>query len=273
MILWFSGTGNSREVAELLAIRLHEKIRELKPDVLSGHISVENEKRIIWVFPVYSWGVPPYIRTVISSITLKGIPDSAVHHLVVTCGDDTGLTAEMWRKDIRRRRWLCGSSFSVQMPNNYVCMKGFDVDPIQLEREKLQSAPARVDEIVSSIIRCETTNNHVNDMVKGRFAWIKSKVIYPWFIRYAMSPKPFRYTASCISCGKCASICPMDNITMAQASSDTIGQSTRPRRHPEWGGKCAGCLACYHVCPKHAVEYGNSTINKGQYLNPIIRRT
>ena len=25
------------------------------------------------------------------------------------------------------------------------------------------------------------------------------------------------------------------------------------------------CLACYHACPQHAIQYGNRTKNKGQY--------
>ena len=35
------------------------------------------------------------------------------------------------------------------------------------------------------------------------------------------------------------------------------------------GMDCTSCLACYHVCPKHAVQYGRRTKRKGQYLNPM----
>lgn len=272
MILWFSGTGNSREVAERLASRLDERMCELTPARLSTLTSIGNEKRIIWVFPVYSWGIPPYVRKVIDTLAETVIPTDALHHLVVTCGDDTGLTAEMWRKALRKHGWKCGSAFSVQMPNNYVCMKGFDVDSTQIESEKLNAAPRRIEEVASALLRSEETGEYVTDMVKGNFAWFKSKVIYPWFIRYAMSPKPFHYTNACISCGKCAAICPLDNITMSLADdTPSAGTGNRARRYPQWGNNCAGCLACYHVCPKHAVEYGKTTINKGQYLNPILR--
>lgn len=273
MILWFSGTGNSREVAERLAAHLHEPMCELTPVRLSTLANMASEKRIIWVFPVYSWGVPPYVRKVIEAIGHEVISVDAVHHLVVTCGDDTGLTAQMWRKCIRKRGWKSGSAFSVQMPNNYVCMKGFDVDSAQIESEKLDAAPQRIKDAASMIVRSEESGEYVTDMVKGSFAWFKSKVIYPWFIRYAMSPKPFHYTKACISCGKCAAICPLDNIAMAidPGTSTEPGVIRRHRRHPQWGDNCAGCLACYHVCPRHAVEYGKATIGKGQYLNPIIR--
>jgi len=275
MILWFSGTGNSRFAAERLAAHLQEQMMELTPQLLSKPVKPGNTSRIIWVFPVYSWGVPPYIRTVIKNILIDGITTEITHHLVVTCGDDTGLTAGMWRKDIKKRGWKCGSAFSIQMPNNYVCMKGFDVDPSKLEKEKLQDAPVRIAEVATAILDSEKSGIYVSDMVKGSFALFKSKVIYPWFVRYAMSPKPFHYTDACISCGKCAAICPLDNIIMTTGSTASGNNNIlpRPRRYPQWGDNCAGCLACYHVCPKHAVEYGNKTIGKGQYLNPILNST
>lgn len=39
-------------------------------------------------------------------------------------------------------------------------------------------------------------------------------------------------------------------------------------RRPVWGKNCTACLACYHVCPQHAVQYGKKTKGKGHYFNP-----
>ncbi|MCM1137263.1 MAG: EFR1 family ferrodoxin [Duncaniella sp.] len=257
MIIWFSGTGNSYYVASQLATHLGEKMIHMNPEVLSsGSISIESTERIIWVFPVYSWGIPPFVLNIIHKISINGIKPATPHHLVLTCGDDTGLTAENWRKELRKRGWRTMSAFSVQMPNNYVCMKGFDIDSPDIVNDKLQKAPQRIAEIAKSIIKGETTT----DTVKGRFAWIKSRVIYPWFVHNAMSPKAFHHTSDCISCSKCASICPLNNITMVSTGNQL--------KTPLWGINCAMCLGCYHICPRHAVEYGDKTKNKGQYINP-----
>lgn len=271
MILWFSGTGNSRYVAEQLAARLGQQLRRLTPDLREGRISLSSgDTDLIWICPVYSWGIPPYVRSILQTVTIDSPEaDSLHHHLVLTCGDDCGLAVEMWRRDIRQRHWLDRLAFSVTMPNNYVCMKGFDVDPKDVEQKKLSESAERIAEIAG---RLETDgNSEITDVIRGSFAWVKTKIIYPWFVRHAMSPKPFRHTSDCISCGKCAAACPTRNITMTPdirtESTDTM---PRQRKYPHWSSDCAGCLACYHICPRHAVMYGKSTINKGQYRNPFV---
>lgn len=268
MILWFSGTGNSRVVAERLAAGLSQQLRELTPDITASRFALlDGESSIIWVCPVYSWGIPPYVRSIMKNIDISAGGKPLTHHLVLTCGDDCGLASDMWRKDMSARGWTAGNAYSVIMPNNYVCMKGFNVDPVELAERKLAEAPARIDAVAAGIRAYKPGDTPADDIVRGSFAWIKTRVIYPWFVRNAMSPKPFRYTKDCISCGKCAAACPLGNVTMQSGAPDSSGRS---RRRPSWGPSCAGCLACYHVCPRHAVMYGKSTVGKGQYMNPLV---
>ena len=210
MILWFSGTGNSRFVAERLAAGLGQQLRELTPDITASRLALpDGDSRIIWVCPVYSWGIPPYVRSVMRDIDISDGGKPLTHHLVLTCGDDCGLASDMWRKDMRARGWTAGNAYSVIMPNNYVCMKGFNVDPKEFAEKKLAEAPRRIDSVAAGIRAHKPGDTSVDDIVRGSFAWIKTRVIYPWFIRNAMSPKPFRYTKDCISCGKCAAACPL----------------------------------------------------------------
>lgn len=64
---------------------------------------------------------------------------------------------------------------SVEMPNTYVLLPGFNTDPDILAQTKLDRMPERVARIAHAI-KC---SSKIDDIVKGHFAWIKSYLIYP----------------------------------------------------------------------------------------------
>ncbi len=251
MIFYFSGTGNSRWVAQELARLLGDTIVSI-PEARDMYFD-DKAPQAVWVFPIYSWGVPPVVRKYIKKLIMTpGIP----HYLVCTCGDDIGLAHMMWRRDIIKEE--CGEirgMYSVRMPNSYTLMKGFDVDDLAIAEWKLTTAEERVKEIARRIASGDSSV----DVVKGKYPWFKTKILYPLFKRFCMSPRPFHATDACVGCGKCACECPMKNIMMSDGK-------------PAWGKNCAMCLRCYHTFPHHAVAYGKATEFKGQYLHPDVNQ-
>jgi len=248
-ILVFSGTGNSLAVARELQQHLGGELVPLEGELLANPagrvLQLHAGDRVVWVFPIYSWGVPPVVAHFIRRCKIKGAHE-AHHFMVCTCGDDTGYADNLWRKLIGRRGWNPRGAFSVQMPNTYVLMKGFDVDSPEVAARKIAAMPARVAGVAAAIVRGYADS----DMARGSMAWLKTAVVYPLFRRFCMSPRPFHVTDACTQCGLCARSCPMGNITMS------------PK--PVWGNSCALCLRCYHQCPVHAVAYGEATSGKGQ---------
>lgn len=247
MILYFSGTGNSRLVALRLAKILGDRFLQLEYP-FPNEVKLDDEKRLIWVFPVYCWSVPPVVKKFISQIYIS---HRVEHFMVCTCGDDVGLTAEVWRKTIKNRSWTPIGCWSVQMPNTYVLLPGFNTDSENLEKVKLEKSILRINDISRGIRH----RARVDDVVRGSFAWIKTRILNPLFVKFMTSPKPFRASDKCIGCEICNRKCPMKNIVMIN-------------RRPSWGARCAMCLECYHCCPVHAVEYGKRTKSKGQYQAP-----
>ena len=254
MVIYFSGTGNSTYVALSLANFLGLEIKFL-PEIETKKFDLP-DSRILFVFPVYSWGVPPLVIKFIEDLG-KGFWDKVKEEellvdIVMTCGDEVALAPEMIQKKLKRVGIYPNSIWSVVMPNNYVLLPGFDIDPKKIEEEKLERCKGRILEIAQALSRQEKRI----DVVRGSMPWLKTKFVYPLFKKWGIFPKKWHYNNSCISCGKCAMICPLFNITMKN-------------QHPVWGTRCCSCLGCYHICPVHSVEYGKETIKKGQYLFPL----
>lgn len=256
MIFYFSGTGNSTFVATTLANFLSLKLKFI-PEVEIDKLE-SPEERILFVFPVYSWGIPPLVGKFIRDLGIdfwnevkgSGLPVDCV----MICGDEVALAPEMIDNELKKFGLQLNSIWSVIMPNNYVLLPGFNVDSKEVEQKKLKNCEGRILEIAQGLNR----GDKIIDVVRGSMPWIKSKIVYPLFKKWGIFPKKWHYTSSCISCGKCAAICPMLNVTMKEA-------------HPKWGTKCCSCLGCYHICPVHAVEYGKETKKKGQYIFPLTK--
>lgn len=242
MICVFSGTGNSLFAARRLAeVSLHGERITLFP----ATPQFPPGERIVWVFPVYSWGIPPVVLKWIDSMDLS---PSAEHFALLTCGDDCGYAARQLSRVLNRKGCRLTGAHSVFMPNTYVLMKGFDTDSPELADRKLAEAPQAIDSAGHAI-----EESRKGDFThRGRFPWFKSAVIYPWFVRFAMSPKPFHALPDCVGCGICSRSCPLGNIAM-------------DNRRPKWGDNCALCLRCYHFCPHHSVAYGKATRGKSRY--------
>ncbi|MDY5562857.1 MAG: EFR1 family ferrodoxin, partial [Sodaliphilus sp.] len=151
MIIWFSGTGNSEWVAEQLASALGERMVSVAEGLTSGdtHLTLHDGERLGFVFPTYSWGPPPVVTEFVEKMQITGTPSSCF--MVTTCGDDIGLSVPIMAKALSRRGFTLLSAHSVQMPNNYINMKGFDVDSDAVRTAKLKVAPARVAQVAQDI--------------------------------------------------------------------------------------------------------------------------
>lgn len=254
MVFYFSGTGNSTFVATTLANFLGLKLSFI-PDTDPFNLELP-EQRVLFVFPVYSWGVPPLVAQFIKDINplfWEQVKEKGFSvDCVMSCGDEVALAPEMISKIFHSKAINVSSIWSVIMPNNYVLLPGFDVDSKELENRKLENCEGRILEIAQGLSRGDKRI----DVTRGNIPWLKTKIVFPLFKRWGIFPKKWNYTNSCISCGRCAAICPMKNVEMKE-------------QHPKWGMRCCSCLACYHVCPVHAVEYGKETKKKGQYLFPL----
>ena len=241
MIYYFSGTGNSKWIAQQIAARTGDRTMNI-PDISGDetvHAAPEADARVGLVFPIYAWGAPLLVERFCRALTLK--PGTYVF-VACTCGDDAGRAIERFK-----RFFPYQSAWSFAMPNNYIL--GFDVDPPELEQKKIAAARERLDHVVESILAKKTEF----DVHAGSGAWLKTALIRPMFNTFARRTKPFYATSDCNGCKLCERGCPTKAIAMEH------GKPVWVRKH------CAQCMSCINRCPKVAIQYGTGTKNRKRY--------
>ena len=88
MIVYFTGTGNSRHCARLLAARLEETVVDAFPYLREGkRLELTSDRPWIFCAPTYGWQLPHVFRDLIRSAELQGSREA---YFVMTCGAGVG---------------------------------------------------------------------------------------------------------------------------------------------------------------------------------------
>lgn len=254
MIFYFSGTGNSLQVAKNIGEHNDEKLISIAAESSSNNADFEyilkDNETIGFVYPVYAWAPPKMVINFIHKLKLNNYRDNYIFS-VATCGGNIGNTMKVMMDALKKKNLNLNSGFSITMPNNYIIMG--DVDSKEIEEKKLLAAQEALKSINNTI---KERKKQVFQVVRGSMPGILTSVINPIFNKGAMNTQKFYAKDSCTSCGICESVCNCSTIKV--------------EGKPKWGKECTQCLACIHLCPVRAIEYGKGTERKGRYKNPNV---
>lgn len=244
MIFYFSGTGNSKRAAKIIAEKTGEEMFSLTNRVRQNDFSaVECGERAIFVTPTYAWRMPLAVEEQIEKTAFSGAKRA---WFVMTCGGEIGDAA-------RYNKALCEKSgleymgtYQIVMPENYIAMFGV---PSKEESEKIIAA---ADEEVKKAGEIIASDAPFSQKPSNAYGKAMSRVVNPIFYKFFVKDKSFYATDKCISCGKCAELCPLGNIKLVDGK-------------PKWQGNCTHCMACISYCPTEAIEYGKKSVGKRRY--------
>jgi len=269
MIFYFSGTGNTRWIAQQLAKATDEELLFIPDEMKKGVMRYElmDGERLGFCFPTHGWQPPRIVREFIrkaqfvktntdctdkTDVKTNTNDTNGTNFVwaVTTCGDNTGKTMDILNRELSKKGLKAETLFSVIMPESYVCLPFMYTDTESREREKIEQARQQTEDIAHIIKERERGIELLN---QGATPRLFSYVIGQYFNKHMITDKKFTVDIDiCTRCGKCQRVCPVDNIT-----------GTPPR----WlhNGQCTCCLACYHYCPVHAINYGSITRKRDQY--------
>lgn len=250
-IYYFSATGNSLHIAKVLG-RSAESYRLVAIPTLKNQSSIRADSEYVGlVFPMHYFGLPPAIEDFASKLILS----STVQYLfaAVTCGNHhfASCFQQLNRLLAPQQRQLAGG-FYIDMISTYLPLA--DIPRPEQVRQRLQRAQEKAEQVASWVAAKKQVVEpeylywpcrHINTFWKQRLLADKGKQFY--------------HTPACLACGRCAGVCPANNIIMTNEGL------------PKWRSNCQECLACLHLCPASCIEFGQRTRGRTRYHHPAVQ--
>ena len=251
MIVYFSGTGNSRYCAQFLAEQLSDEMLNAFDFIRNG-IAAElySDKPWVFVAPTYGWQLPHIFRDFLLSGQFLGNTDA---YFVMTCGSEIGNSALLNQQLCHQKDLHYKGTLPVVMPENYIAL--FNAPTPEKALPIIQAAHP----ILQAGTRHILAGLDLPAVPAGMLDNLRSGPVNTLFYKLIVKSKAFTVLDDCIHCGKCVNACPMKNIQLKDGK-------------PVWGDACTHCMACICGCPASAIEYGRISRGKPRYQCPEYQK-
>jgi len=245
LMLYFSGTGNSKYIAITFSKKMNAKCHSIE-EKIDFKNEIKKHDIIAFCYPIYASNVPRIMREFVS----KHVELLKYKKLIIFCtqlmfsGDGarvfTDLLPEEYGKVIYAEHF--------NMPNN-ICNSGiFPVKNGEKTKKYIKTAQKKIDRIYNDLqkgkIKLRGFNKVSNMMGKGQGAY--------WQEIEEKNKSSVQVDEDCIKCGLCARLCPMKNLNL----------TTKEVVHND---NCILCYRCVNACPKKAITVLIHTKPKEQY--------
>ena len=155
MIFYFSGTGNTKYLAERIGEKLGEPIISIADALKSDKtdFTAEKGKSIGFVIPVYFSGVPKCVREFIGKMNLSFGGDNYIF-TALSCGGNTANAGKMLHKLLIEKGVTVNASYSAVMVDNYIPM--YNIQTQQEADKMLLEINPKIELLADKIARKKT---------------------------------------------------------------------------------------------------------------------
>lgn len=282
VVYYFSGTGNSLVVARDIASRINAELVSIS-SVINRETIVPNYDVVGIVFPDYHSSLPNIVKRFVGR--LDELQGRYVFGVCTIGGEGPGLTMHHLGEMIESRGGTLAFGFAIRMPYNYIiprlqlrlpflCVR-LKPDSAEAQNHKLSNWRDNVDSIIDLIKEKRrgeimTSGERILGFVErfslrdslGIWVWLKmagyrGESVRGFWENWHFMDFGFNVDETCVSCGTCVRICPVDNIRLIEG-------------HPVWMHNCEQCFACLQWCPQSAIQFGKHTKKDKRYHNPEV---
>lgn len=231
-ILYFTATGNNLYVAK----KIGEDIYSIPKMVKQNVYEIADEKVGI-VFPIYELGVPKYVEEFLDRVKI----DSSYIFVIMTYGMYDGSAISHLKKIANRNNIQLSYINTLIMIDNYLPVYKIEEQLETEERKNIETQIANIRKDLELKVN-KIPRNNIKTKLLTRYA---RKKVFPKRDKklgiYKKSfDKVFCVESTCISCGICEKVCPVNNIVV--------------KEEPDFKGECIGCLSCTHNCPQNSIR-------------------
>lgn len=247
MVLYFSATGNTEFIAKQIAKRIDDEAVNLIDRIKKQDLTpIHSEKPFVVCAPVYVCEIPRFMAKFLKKLEFSGSRDV---YFILTSGGYCGPSGLLLKKIFKKKKMTCHGHAEFKMPRNYVASNSYEMLNREQCEDRIKGAYSQLDGVAQTILAGgKLTARHV-----FLFETLITLPINPYWCKHKLKADGFYAEDSCIGCGKCAKLCPLNNIEIVN-------------KKPVWGDNCTHCMACIANCPKKSIQYGEVTKNKEAYL-------
>lgn len=252
-ILHFSGTGNTKYVADYLGEKLVNTGHDVKINGIDTNPTIDEDVELLILGgPIYAGNVPEkMIRWI-----LRNVQDKNANCIVysTSAGLKNANGVDSLAKKLDKKGYNILAKETYVMPRNFYFGK-YPKNTTQEVNDMIKNTNKQIDILVDRLNKgklylADTENKGVlgKDLLAETFS-----------VMAKFMGKNFSVDENCVKCGICVKNCPEKNIVFDD------------NKEIKFLNKCMLCTRCIHNCPKNAINYKNNKY--AQYnLNEYIKK-
>ena len=234
LTLYFSGTGNSKYVAELFAADMGGDCFSIE-ETLDFSSLIAAADTVAFVYPVYASRVPRILKEFVQRHQGDLLDKQLV--ILATQMGFSGDGARCFTDLLERNTYCVLYAEHITMPNNINNLFIFPRTGDRRVKRQLAAAQRKVRRISENIRAGVAVRRGFNQF--SRLLGLMQGASAPRMEQLAKAS--VQIGEECIGCGQCVKRCPMHNLVMENGKAKALSN-------------CTECYRCINLCPAKAIR-------------------